>query len=84
MSVARVIIWEHNYELPRIIARVDIGCGTVIISAVEIGGHCHQLQYSEHRCGSYAIAVGVPTRVIKYLKQPKDADRTEAPDNEEQ
>jgi serine O-acetyltransferase len=66
LGVART---THNFELPIIEDRVDIGCGAVILGGITIG---HDSVIGANAVvlkdvPPYSVAVGVPAKVIKTL-----------------
>lgn len=63
-GVARTV---HDFELPIIQERVDIGCGAVILGGITIG-HDSVIGANAvvlNDVPAYSVAVGVPARVIK-------------------
>jgi len=59
---------DHNFELPVIEAGVDIGVGACLLGAIHIGRHAvvgaNAVVLSD--VPEYAVAVGVPAKVVKF------------------
>lgn len=66
---------DHNFELPMIADGVDIGVGACLLGAIRVG-RCAVIGANAvvlEDVPDYAVAVGVPAKVVKYIDRPPTA-----------
>jgi len=70
---------DHNFELPVIESNVDIGVGACLLGDIRIGRHAvigaNAVVLKD--VPDYAVAVGVPAKVVKSLDRSPSPDPTE-------
>ncbi len=70
---------DHNFELPVIGDRVDIGVGACLLGDIQIGRGAvigaNAVVLKD--IPDYAVAVGVPAKVVKYIDPPSSPDPAE-------
>ena len=70
---------DHNFELPEIDDGVDIGVGACVLGDIHIGRHAvigaNAVVLQD--VPEYAVVVGVPAKVIKYVDHPTSVDPAE-------
>ncbi len=74
-----VVRTNHNFELPVIDASVDIGVGACLLGDIHIGSHAvigaNAVVLTD--VPEYAVAVGVPAEVVKYVDHQSRSSRSE-------
>ncbi|MEM9414651.1 MAG: transferase [Planctomycetota bacterium] len=74
-----VVRTEHNFEMPVIGARADIGCGACVLGPVTVGEGsvvgANAVVLKD--VPAHSVAVGIPAKIIKTLDPSDPADNAE-------